>query len=98
MGKTVVGLSLNVSAGRVIVNGKQVEARSSALAFGIDRWGTWRLTSIESGLSWWRRALINLAYWHPASRSEPIPETTYADGYDPLDYDDTECTQTGANS
>lgn len=88
MRKDVVGLSLTVAPGEVTIGGKHVEVRPSALAFGIDRWGNWRLSSVEAALPWWRRALVNLAYWHRTPRP-PKPDTrTYDDGWDELDYDE----------
>ena len=83
MDKHITGMSMNVSPGTVVVNGKPVEARSAALTIGIDKYGQWRLSSVEASLSWWRRRLVALAYWHPPKPKAVEPEpTTYEDEWD----------------
>ena len=86
--KHILGFNMNISPGRVIVKGKEVQAQSAILSIGIDQWGSYRLSSVEASLSWWRRALVNLAYWHRTPKPAPVDNRIYYDEYDELDYDD----------
>ena len=81
MTKMLTGLSMHVSPGRVVVKGREVEARGGAVVIGVDRWGTFRLSNVEASLSWWRRALVNLAYWHFTPKRATEPTSIYDDDW-----------------
>ena len=55
-------LTVGMSAGKVVVQGKEVSTKSQTLQIALDSKGRYRLFSTEERLSWWRRQLVKWAY------------------------------------